>query len=270
MDDPPDELPAELFVTPPAEFVATRNRIAKELKAAGRSELAARVAKLRRPSATHWALNTAGRSEPDVASAWADSAEIARYAQAADTPTDMREALTALRAATAALVKVAGRHAPVGDVSIALAELASSPERSEALRGGLLGANPNDVPSGRSSGRAAGTTARKSTARKSTARKWSADVKARQRAVDQARSKVDAAAAAMADADVAVESAERSAAAAEAELDAARRAVAAAEAAIADADRRRETARLEQASTAERLERARTLLADAERAADDT
>ena len=262
MDDPPDELTAELFVTPPAEFVAVRNRFAKELKAAGRSELAARVAKLRRPSVTHWALNVAARSEPEIASAWADSAEVARAAQEAGAPTDMREALAALRAATAALVKVAGRHAPVGDVSIALAELAASPEQSQALRVGLLGADVRDVP-------AAPGTRRRAVAKRP-AGTPSADDTARRRAIDRARAKLDAAETALADADAAVESADDAAIAAAAELDAARRAVADAEAAVAAADRRREAARRKQASAGDRLERARTVLADAERAADDT
>ncbi|MGZ3428492.1 MAG: hypothetical protein ACXVCV_17690, partial [Polyangia bacterium] len=50
---------------PPRAFVAERKRIADELKAAGRLEEARAAAKLKRPSASVWAVNQLARRAPD-------------------------------------------------------------------------------------------------------------------------------------------------------------------------------------------------------------
>jgi len=56
----------QLFQVDPEQFVAARNALAKKLKSEGRREEAARVAKLRRPGATVWALNQVARSSPSL------------------------------------------------------------------------------------------------------------------------------------------------------------------------------------------------------------
>ena len=59
----------ELFGRRPEEFTAARNALAKRLRADGNGDEAARVAALRRPSQTAWALNQLARSRPDLVEA---------------------------------------------------------------------------------------------------------------------------------------------------------------------------------------------------------
>ena len=54
----------ELYAAPPEEFTATRDRLAKELKAAGDAEAAAEVRARRRPTVVAWAINQAVRAQP--------------------------------------------------------------------------------------------------------------------------------------------------------------------------------------------------------------
>lgn len=56
-----DERIDALFALPPGEFVAARDRLAKELKAAGHAEAAAAVKKLRRPTVAAAAVNRLAR-----------------------------------------------------------------------------------------------------------------------------------------------------------------------------------------------------------------
>jgi hypothetical protein len=85
-----------LYDLPAADFVAARNALAKELKAAGDKESAAAVAKLRRPTATAWALNQIARHQP----ALIDDALDARSALLAVTEGTGRGEAGDLRAAT--------------------------------------------------------------------------------------------------------------------------------------------------------------------------
>ncbi|MDP9073279.1 MAG: hypothetical protein M3N98_03720, partial [Actinomycetota bacterium] len=62
MPDPVDL--DRLFQVDLDQFVAERNALAKALKSQGQRDEAARVAKLRRPPATAWALNQVARSDP--------------------------------------------------------------------------------------------------------------------------------------------------------------------------------------------------------------
>ena len=59
-----DAVLVDLMVTPPAGFVAERNRLAKELRAGGDGDAAAAVGKLRRPALSDWALNMASAKNP--------------------------------------------------------------------------------------------------------------------------------------------------------------------------------------------------------------
>ncbi|TDE38175.1 hypothetical protein [Actinomadura sp. 6K520] len=52
----------DLYGVPPAEFVATRKRLAREAKDAGDRALAARIGELRRPTLSAWAVNLLARS----------------------------------------------------------------------------------------------------------------------------------------------------------------------------------------------------------------
>lgn len=78
----PEADPVEaLYTAPPEEFVAARDRLARELRAAGDRAGAARVRALRRPTRAAWALNVAARERPDAAGALADAVERLHDAQ---------------------------------------------------------------------------------------------------------------------------------------------------------------------------------------------
>jgi hypothetical protein len=64
----PDHV-ANLYAVPLAEFTATRNRIAAELRKAGRTSDVRAVARIRKPSASLWAVNRlAGTDRKGLAS----------------------------------------------------------------------------------------------------------------------------------------------------------------------------------------------------------
>ena len=65
MADPLEEAD-ELFEVEPEKFTAARNALVKRLKSEGRSEVAARIAPLRRPSITTWAVNQLARRHGDL------------------------------------------------------------------------------------------------------------------------------------------------------------------------------------------------------------
>jgi hypothetical protein len=52
-----DELADELYALPPEQFTAAPNTRAKEAKAAGEKETAARIAALRKPTVLAWLAN---------------------------------------------------------------------------------------------------------------------------------------------------------------------------------------------------------------------
>jgi hypothetical protein len=70
----------DLFGLRPEEFTSARNALAKHLKSEGESQEAARVAALRRPTATAWALNQLARQQPDLVEAVVDAGEKLRQA----------------------------------------------------------------------------------------------------------------------------------------------------------------------------------------------
>jgi len=71
----------DLFGVDPAEFVAARDALARELKASGRRDDAVAVKAMRRPSVPTWALNRVARDDAAVVSALLTSAATARSMQ---------------------------------------------------------------------------------------------------------------------------------------------------------------------------------------------
>src|SRR5258708_34857267 len=63
--DHTDHTVEALHAAPPKEFTAARARLVQELKAAGRTDEARAVAKLKRPPASVWAVNQLARRVPD-------------------------------------------------------------------------------------------------------------------------------------------------------------------------------------------------------------
>jgi hypothetical protein len=87
---------------PPEEFVAARDRLAAELKEAGKTDAAAEVKKLRRPSVVAWAVNVTSRERPEDVEALREAGRALRRAQrkalSGGGGEDLREATDARRA----------------------------------------------------------------------------------------------------------------------------------------------------------------------------
>ncbi len=72
---------SDLFTVAPDEFVAARDQLARDLRAAGDKEEAAAVKGLRRPAVPVWALNQVARSDPQAIRELLAASEDARGAQ---------------------------------------------------------------------------------------------------------------------------------------------------------------------------------------------
>lgn len=136
-----------LYDRRPEEFVAARNALVKELRAAGEREAAAQVAKLRRPTATAHALNHVARHRADVLEAALEARAALRLATegaGSGAGADLREATTADRDATRSLVaaarEVLGRDDPELGRRVTGTVLAATvdPDVAATLRAGRL------------------------------------------------------------------------------------------------------------------------------------
>ena len=139
-----------LYQEDPKTFVAARDRLAKELRAAGQRDQAAEVRALRRPSVSAWALNQVARRDASSIDRLIEAGERARAAQdevlgGADRET-LRDAMTERRHALAGVVEAAraiieesgrGSDAPARDIESAL-QGSLTPAFSDALRRGVL------------------------------------------------------------------------------------------------------------------------------------
>lgn len=106
-------LPTEaerLLVVAPADFVAERNHLADELRGAGRSDEAAAVGELRKPSPVVLAVNRAARARPKAAEAASVAAVELRKAQVGDDPEALKSALDELQQSLELLAEVAISH----------------------------------------------------------------------------------------------------------------------------------------------------------------
>jgi hypothetical protein len=71
----------ELYGVEPDRFIEARDRLARELRAAGQDDDAAAVKKLRKPSVVAWALNAGAREAPGDVDAVLEAGEELRRAQ---------------------------------------------------------------------------------------------------------------------------------------------------------------------------------------------
>jgi hypothetical protein len=99
----------ELYGGPLDEFVAARDALAQELRAAGDKEQAAEVKALRKPRALAWALDAGGLAAPDAVTDLAAAAEAVGAAQSGNG--DIRQAMADLRAAESRVVDAAAAAA---------------------------------------------------------------------------------------------------------------------------------------------------------------
>ena len=119
-----DEVDA-LYLLDPAEFVAARDALAKELKAAGDADAARDVKALKRPTKAAWAINQVARSHVDEMTDLLDAGSALRARQAEalsggdagalrEAAADRREAVRVLVAHVVALAGDAVREDAAG------------------------------------------------------------------------------------------------------------------------------------------------------------
>jgi hypothetical protein len=155
MSDPlPDEANS-LFREPPENFVVARDELVAHLRGEGRTEEAAAVKALRRPTAVVWALNQLSVRDPSgVQELRAAGAELRAAQQATLSASGagadrLRSATAARRAVVArlagvagALLEEAGRGSRPEEVASALEAASVEDETGERLAAGTLEALP--------------------------------------------------------------------------------------------------------------------------------
>ena len=169
--DASEERLDELYREHPQGFVAGRDALAKGLRTDGDGDEAARVKKLRRPTAAAWAVNRAALTEPGKAEEFADASRRLEDAQARalegddEDASEFRAAAARENEARTALADVAERGArdvgdPLSDRSLELvietlrAATADAELRDRVVRGRVereqsaatLGAIPTGRP----------------------------------------------------------------------------------------------------------------------------
>jgi hypothetical protein len=140
-----------LFRTPPDRFVAERDALVKELRAEGREDDAATVKKLRKPSATVWALNQLADREAVALAALFDTGRALRAAQSdalagsssaalVEAGAERRAAVGRLSTATVAILDEGGHRGAAQSDAIAQALEAASvdPDAGAELAAGTL------------------------------------------------------------------------------------------------------------------------------------
>lgn len=158
----PEDRGDALYGLPLEEFVAARDALARELRAGGDRDGAARVGKLRKPTRAAWAVNMAVREHPDAAAALTEAAGRLREAQAellaGGDAGDLRAAGERARAAVEALVDAAPAgsadrvrstlHAATLDPDV-LADVAAGRVAREQEASGFGGLAAVTAPAGR-------------------------------------------------------------------------------------------------------------------------
>lgn len=140
----------QLYAQPLADFVAARNALVKELRAAKRRDEATGVAALRKPTSTAWALNQVARQQPEKV----DRALAAGAALRAATDAAVGGDGSALRVATqedrvavddlaAAAEAALGRTGLRPQVAATLRAATADDALAGALRNGVLDTDPD-------------------------------------------------------------------------------------------------------------------------------
>jgi hypothetical protein len=143
----------ELFGVDPDEFVATRDALVRERRAAGDKDAAAAIKALRRPTLPLWAVNQIARRDNDVAIELVEAATAARHAQdeilGGGDRTVLRDALERRKDALEAAASVARRalddsgrsgEAQAREIENALLDVVSHEPLTDAFaRGELTG-----------------------------------------------------------------------------------------------------------------------------------
>jgi hypothetical protein len=140
VSEAPTEVVDELYGTPPGEFIARRDALAKELRSSDRAAADA-VKKLRKPSVSAAAVNQLARSAPEDVEALLAAGEALRQAQLGGGDRDaIRAAARDEREAVEKLVGEAGKlsAAVLEEVRETLHAAATDEEARELVRRGVL------------------------------------------------------------------------------------------------------------------------------------
>jgi len=147
-----DERVRALYRAPIDGFIAARDELVTELRAAGQAERAAVVKKLRKPSVPAWALNQLADRNPEGIQALIDAGAEVRAAQQAALTSDRnadrlreatagrRQAVTALAGLVSDILLEVGRspNAHLSAIRATLEAASVEPEAAERLRAGTL------------------------------------------------------------------------------------------------------------------------------------
>ena len=129
----------ELFTTPPEDFVAARNGLAKALKAAGQKDDAAEVTALRKPTRLVWAVDQLALTDDPTLAPLLEAAEAVREGGGDDLREaigDLREAVNA--AASAAAGRLETRPTDRADLAAALLAVVADEDATDDLTRGRL------------------------------------------------------------------------------------------------------------------------------------
>lgn len=135
----------QLYALEPGQFVAARDRLARQLRADGDREAAAAVKKLRRPTVVAWALNQVARAHPDEVAELIEAGAAVGRAQAeavgGGASAELRQATRRRRQVASQLARAATELAGAAhhDEAVATIDAASfDPEVAQLLRRGRL------------------------------------------------------------------------------------------------------------------------------------
>lgn len=135
----------QLYELEPGQFVAARDRLARQLRAGGDRDGATAVKRLRRPTVVAWALNQVARSHPEEVADLVEAGAAVGRAQAealgGGTSAELRDATRRRRQVASQLARTATELAGAAhhDEVVATIDAASfDPEAADLLRRGRL------------------------------------------------------------------------------------------------------------------------------------
>jgi hypothetical protein len=140
---------AELYTAPPDGFVAARDELVAQAKAAGQTDRAKQLGKLRKPTVAAWVVNLLAIRRPELVDQLVELSAALRSAQRQLKGDALRELTKQRREAVGALVKEAVALAtkadprnrgklPVAEVEATITAAVSDAEVAEQVRSGRL------------------------------------------------------------------------------------------------------------------------------------
>jgi hypothetical protein len=194
----------QLYALVPEEFVAARNTLAAQAKAAGDKELAKQIAALPKPTVAAWLLNTFARRRPDAVDQLVDLGAELRAAQDDLAPAELKAlnrqrhaVVVAFARQVAALAADLGRPVTASvsqQVDETLRAALVDGDLGAALGAGRLTASSSYAGMGTGAGALSGAPPRRMPADRPATRSSAADLAAQQRRVQEAQAAADAAA----------------------------------------------------------------------------